>query len=83
MTNQSFALIKRHSFHAHAIEIIIGGVVFPDMVKAEGKILALPQPAHRRAELARFATAGMLAKRLLWARFLLEPGLDPDAVEKT
>jgi hypothetical protein len=53
------------------------------MVEAERKILAFPQPAHRRAEQTRFTTARMLAKRLIRTQFLFEPGLNPDAVEKT
>ena len=83
MANHGIALIKGHCFRAHAVEIIIGGIVFTDMVEAEAKILALAKTAHWRAELTRFAAARMLAARLIWARRLTGFGLNPDAVEET
>ena len=83
MANQGVALVKGHCFRAHAVEIIIGGIVFADMFEAEAKILALSKTAHWRAELARFAAARMLAARLVWAGRLPRFGLNPDAVEET
>lgn len=83
MANQGVALVKGHCFRAHAVEIIIGGIVFTDMGEAEAKILTLSKTAHWRAELARFAAARMLAARLIWARRLPGFGLNPDAVEET
>src|ERR1700720_2950620 len=83
MANQGVALIMGHCFRAHAVEIIIGGIVFTDMVEAEAEILALAKTAHWRAELARFAAARILAARQIWARHLPGFGLNPDAVEQT
>jgi len=74
MTNQSFALIKRHSFHAHTIEIIIGCVVFRTWSRQKEKYWPSATGPSARG-IGPLRTAWMLAKRLIWARFLLEPDL--------
>jgi len=81
MANQGVTLVNGHCFRAHAVEIIIGGIVFTDVVEAEAKILALSKTAHWRAELARFAAAWTLAACLILARRLAGFGLNPNAVE--
>ena len=83
MADQGVALVKGHCFRAHAVEIIIGGIVFADMGEAEAKILALSKTAHWRAKFARFTAARMLAARLVWAGRLPRFGLNPYAVEET
>src|SRR5580704_17414285 len=82
MANQVVALVKSHCFRAHAVEIVIGGIVFTDMFEAKAKVLALSKTAHWRAELARFAAARVLAARLIRAPRLPRFGLNPDAVEE-
>ena len=50
VSGQRVLLIPQHGFVAHAVKIIVGCVIFADMVEAETKILALPQPTHRCTE---------------------------------
>ena len=47
---------------AHPVEIIVGIIVFADMVEAEAEILPFAQPPHRRAKLS-----GLLATRQIAA----------------
>ena len=81
MADQRLALIESHVFLAHAVEIIIGRIVFADMVEAEGKILPLAQAPHRRAMAARLGAAGKLAARHIRAQGLFGFALDADAIE--
>ncbi len=84
MSGQRVLLIAGDRFVRHALEEIIGLVVFPHMVQAEMPVLLLLAAAFRRA-----MRRGVLALRpfthghiFLHARLLLlRGGLDADLVE--
>ena len=82
MADEVFALVARDRVVAHPVEIIIGRVVLTDMIEAEAEILSLAQPAHRRAEFARFLAARIIAAHAILARLVTLLWLDPDAIEQ-
>ena len=52
MAGERIALVDSHVIGAHAVEIIVGRVVFADVIEAKAEELPLPITALRRAELA-------------------------------
>lgn len=84
MPNYGIALIGRQRLGRHAAEIIIGRIVFANMVKTEAEIFPFPKPAHGRTELALRGASRMITARcraragyvLLGFRF------NPDSIEE-
>ena len=63
MSDNRVALVTSHRFGGHTAEIVIGGVIFTDMIETKAKIFAFPQPSHGRTEFARRGTARVVAAR--------------------
>ncbi len=66
----------------HTIEIIVGRVVFADVVEAETEILPLAQPTHGRAIGPFGHAAGKIAFSRRLALLLSRFAARPDTVEK-
>src|SRR6185312_8738987 len=86
MAGQRILLEARHRVRVHALEEIVGLVIFAHMVQAEMKIFALIAAALRRAVRSAILTVRPFAGDHFLARaFALRAGLvrlDADAVEE-
>ena len=83
MSGQGIALIDRDILRAHAVEIIVGRIVFANVVEAKTEELPFPVPALGRTKFPGRGAAGIVATRLRRGRGRRLLGrLDPDTVEK-
>src|ERR1700744_6216317 len=87
MTGQRILLIARDRIRIHALEEIVGLIVFADMVEAEMPIFPRVLPAFRRAMRSLVLALGPFAHRGFFARLCLLlraqfVGLDANGVEE-
>src|SRR3954469_11412664 len=75
-------LVPRDRIVAHSGKIIVGMIVFPNVLEAETPVLVLAQPAFGRAMRRLAAAARPLADRRIGGRLALLLGLDPDTIEQ-